>query len=289
MFKFYLSFFVIYHRYSAAGNQLTFQSVEYDLDNYSQAVYNSAVYQAWRRQQPLVPPQTSQTQDQRVEYVQLKHIFRYKPFTNDDKAIEEPLQSTGRVVRTDFIGKTATDSLSDHSAIYQLHSAISFDPWNRQTVLALAKMCHNAYSELPFIAQSSGWSDWIPVDGYRRVSFKIAPLVVTTNLFQQNISFGMESTGMRGYVYGSEDGKLMVIAIKGTSAEFFGVGAGPTSKQDKYQDNLMFSCCCAAVDRSWWPICPCADLSANSCNKTCLAEYINARDSYFQVAMVSIH
>jgi lipase ATG15 len=56
---------------------------------------------------------------------------------------------------------------------------------------------------------------------------------------------------MRGYVYGSEDNRLIVIAIKGTSAAFFGVGTGPTSARDKQQDNLMFSCCCAAVDRSW--------------------------------------
>ena len=48
----------------------------------------------------------------------------------------------------------------------------------------------------------------------------------------------------------------------------------------------MFSCCCAAVDRSWRTVCPCATLSGYKCNSKCLEENVDFTDSYFNVAIV---
>ncbi|KAJ3316685.1 putative lipase atg15, partial [Gonapodya sp. JEL0774] len=114
------------------------------------------------------------------------------------------------------------------------------------TVLSMAYLAWNAYSE-------PNATDWKDVPGW-------------------NVSagFGWAEEGIRGYVFESwpvdgpsdkgrsvdGDPDLVAIVIKGTSPNAFGVG-GPTSPGDKFNDNMMFSCCCGKVDRSWSSICPC--------------------------------
>lgn len=73
----------------------------------------------------------------------------------------------------------------------------------------------------------------------------------------------------------------MVITVKGTSPTW--IGGGPTTGRDKFNDNMMFSCCCAYVDRSWKPICDCAK-STSSCNQDCVEKKSNFADSYFNMA-----
>jgi lipase ATG15 len=141
-------------------------------------------------------------------------------------------------------------------------SEIYPDPWNFDTVKALARMSYNAYLD---IVNNS--TEWLPVPG-----------------FEEDISYGHGSNGVRGYIYASDDKSLVVVSVKGTSATAFGVGGGESSKRDKLEDNLLFSCCCAAVDRSWWPVCGCS-IKAGLCNSTCLAETLDMPDSYVSIVM----
>lgn len=45
----------------------------------------------------------------------------------------------------------------------------------------------------------------------------------------------------------------------------------------------MFSCCCAAVDRTWRPICDCPT-SAKTCSASCIIEHTNIGPSYYNLA-----
>ena len=57
----------------------------------------------------------------------------------------------------------------------------------------------------------------------------------------QSFPFGWEDAadGFRGHVFTNPANTTVVLSIKGTTLQ------GPTSKKDKFNDNLLFSCCCA--------------------------------------------
>jgi hypothetical protein len=77
----------------------------------------------------------------------------------------------------------------------------------------------------------------------------------------------------------------VIISIKGTSAGVLGSG-GPTAKNDKFNDNLLFSCCCARVDFSWSPVCDCY-AGGYKCEQTCLEDALVAESVYATVGTVS--
>ncbi|KNE58311.1 hypothetical protein AMAG_05119 [Allomyces macrogynus ATCC 38327] len=130
---------------------------------------------------------------------------------------------------------------------------------DKTTVIGMAKITANAY-ELP-----TGRGNWLPVDPLRT-----------------NMSFGWDDNGLRGYVYTTPNEDLAVITIKGTSAEFLGIG-GDTATKDKFNDNSMFSCCCGRVDRSWWPVCGCY-VKSGTCNAACLRDAATSYDSSYYEA-----
>lgn len=76
----------------------------------------------------------------------------------------------------------------------------------------------------------------------------------------------------------------MIIAIKGTSAGVLGVG-GPTAKNDKFNDNLLFSCCCARVDFSWSTVCDCYR-GGYKCGQTCVEKALVEDSVYASVGSV---
>ncbi|PCH37846.1 alpha/beta-hydrolase [Wolfiporia cocos MD-104 SS10] len=125
---------------------------------------------------------------------------------------------------------------------------------DKHTLSQLAKMTGNAYA-LP------GQKNWYDIDPTWNHSFP----------------FGWEdhANGFRGHVFLSPSNATVVLAIKGTTLQ------GPTSKKDKYNDNLLFSCCCARVDFSWVfsTVCKCY---ANHwrCDNTCLSNAL-IQDSLF--------
>ncbi|KAG0255245.1 putative lipase atg15 [Mortierella polycephala] len=134
------------------------------------------------------------------------------------------------------------------------------DTTDKETILQLAKMNYNSYTEV----DSPGWYD---LEGHWSV----------------NSTFGWEEDGVRGHVFASEDNSTLIIAIKGTSASILG-GGGSTSARDKINDNLLFSCCCAKVDRTWRGVCDC-NTGGYQCDQTCIEDSVNSDDIYYNMAM----
>jgi lipase ATG15 len=136
------------------------------------------------------------------------------------------------------------------------------DITNKSTVLNLAYAASNAYTQQP---SASGWLD--------------------LDSLKANISFGWSSNGLRGHVFVDDLSELVVISYKGTSPNLFGIG-GPSSERDKFNDNAMFSCCCAKVDATWKPICDCHrnQTQPGTCSLSCLRQTIDFADSYYNVA-----
>ncbi|RHZ68266.1 hypothetical protein Glove_296g25 [Diversispora epigaea] len=126
------------------------------------------------------------------------------------------------------------------------------------TLINIAKITYNAYT----LEENEDWYDL--GDDYKRRD-----------------SFGWDSDGIRGHVFGDESNDMIVIALKGTS---MGFKAGPTVPKDKINDNLLFSCCCATVDRTWKPVCSC-NTQNYDCDLTCVQESIDHEDMYYNIAM----
>ncbi|KAM0754681.1 alpha/beta-hydrolase [Meredithblackwellia eburnea MCA 4105] len=126
------------------------------------------------------------------------------------------------------------------------------------TLASLAKMTANAYS-IPD-------KDWFDLDGKWNVTE----------------SFGWLEDGIRGHVFADETNSTIVIAIKGTSAAIVG-GNSPTGKNDKTNDNLFFSCCCARVDWSWSTVCDCYN-GTYSCRQDCIEEAVMLDSAYYPIA-----
>ncbi|TRM62573.1 Alpha/Beta hydrolase protein [Schizophyllum amplum] len=127
------------------------------------------------------------------------------------------------------------------------------DVEDRHTLAQLSRMAGNAYA-LP------DQSSWYDLDPAWNTSFPI----------------GWDgSDGFRGHVFISSDNSTVILSIKGTTLQ------GPTSKKDKYNDNLLFSCCCARVDFSWVfrQVCDCYS-SSWRCDNRCLSNAL-IEDSLF--------
>lgn len=120
---------------------------------------------------------------------------------------------------------------------------------DRDTILSLAKISSNAY--------------------YQNDNISVIRDPSTDNLFSTESDLDWDSKALRGYIYTNPSKSLVIVAIKGTNA-FSKEEQSATA--DRYNDNLMFSCCCARVDFSWDPVCPCF-ISGSSCSQGCLVDY----------------
>ncbi|GBC35993.2 autophagy associated lipase Atg15 [Rhizophagus irregularis DAOM 181602=DAOM 197198] len=127
-----------------------------------------------------------------------------------------------------------------------------------KTLINLAKLTYNAYVK----PEDQDWYD-------------------LGKKYGLNDTFGWDQDGIRGYVFASNDNKTLVISIKGTS---MGFGAGPTVGNDKFNDNRLFSCCCAYVDRTWSSVCPCY-LDNYRCNQDCLEKSVDEDELYFAITL----
>jgi len=135
------------------------------------------------------------------------------------------------------------------------------DVHDKHTLSQLARMAGNAYA----LPDSDSWYDLEPT--WNR-SFPIG---------WQN-----PTDGFRGHVFVSADNNTVVLAIKGTTL------FGPTSKADKLNDNLLFSCCCAFVDFTWVfsTVCHCC-AGLWRCDNTCLSLAL-IKDSLFYTVGVNL-
>jgi len=141
------------------------------------------------------------------------------------------------------------------------------DVTDRHTLAQLARMAANAY-QLP------GENNWYELDPFWNLN--------------ASFPFGWDEDedGFRGFVFRSQDNATVVLSIKGTTLR------GPTSKKDKFNDNLLFSCCCARVDFSWVfsAVCDCFDWSIGlhrRCDDPCLSAAL-VEDSLFYPSGVKL-
>ncbi|KAK4455882.1 autophagy protein atg15 [Podospora aff. communis PSN243] len=134
------------------------------------------------------------------------------------------------------------------------------DITDKGTVLSLALMASNAYVQTPDQA------DWEEVG----------------RPFNRSMDFGWEGDGLRGHIWADEYNSTIVIGLKGTSPAVFD-GDGTTTN-DKVNDNLFFSCCCAQQGPwTWHQVCDCAT-STYSCNNTCVVQALREENRYYQAA-----
>lgn len=134
---------------------------------------------------------------------------------------------------------------------------------DKETVLTLAKLAANAYVPIPHEG------DWSEVNGTHEGSWD-----------HSKDGYGWDDDGIRGYVFTSLDEKTMVLSIKGTSTAVLDSG-GPTAPNDKINDNLFFSCCCARVTRMWSTVCDCY-MENGQCDELCLERELLREDRYYQ-------
>ncbi|KAI9205385.1 Alpha/Beta hydrolase protein, partial [Polychytrium aggregatum] len=130
------------------------------------------------------------------------------------------------------------------------------------TIRNLGQMSLNSYFEPSASAMQNKWEN---VPG-----------------FNQTERFGWLDNGIRGYVFSDAKREVVVLAIKGSGSPDTPVPSGPTSEQDKFNDNIMFSCCCAAS--FWYPICQCHNTKDKTCNRACILGQSNFNSSYYNIA-----
>lgn len=139
------------------------------------------------------------------------------------------------------------------------------DVTDKDTVLSLALMSSNAYVRLPYTGDwrnvSSPWNNSGADD------------------------YGWDGDGLRGHVFYNEGDNVVVIAIKGTSSQGIpGSGEEDTIANDKRNDNLLFSCCCARVSYLWTTVCDCYT-KAYTCDESCLEKEFRRKDRYYSAVM----
>lgn len=136
------------------------------------------------------------------------------------------------------------------------------DVTDKETVVTFAQMAANAYVETP------DTGDWKDVNGgFNRTD---------------DIGFGWDGDGLRGYLYADETNSTVVIGLKGTSLAIWS-GDG-TASNDKDNDNLFFSCCCGQqVGSLARQVCDCAT-GTYTCNVSCLKKSLTKENRYYASA-----
>ena len=94
-----------------------------------------------------------------------------------------------------------------------------------------------------------------------------------------------DDDGFRGYVFATEDNSTVVLTIKGTSVPI--IDGGPTVGKDKLNDNLLFSCCCARVSRTWTPVCDC-HRGGWKCDETCVEDALIEESLFYPTGVVRV-
>ncbi|GMM41173.1 triglyceride lipase [Hanseniaspora uvarum] len=130
---------------------------------------------------------------------------------------------------------------------------------DKQTIVNLGKMSQNAYVRDPYTG------DWQNVTD------------------RNDDSFGWDNDFIRGHIFKNEQDKIIIISFKGTSSKGLpGTGQeNDTIENDKFNDNLLFSCCCARVTYLWNTVCDCY-IDAFTCNEKCLEQNIRDKSNYYK-------
>ena len=167
-----------------------------------------------------------------------------------------------------------------HSLQWDRISVPAPDVTDQHTLAQLGRMAANAYA----LPGAPNWWDLDPMWSSVRISSSPA-LHIGPSLHYSSQSFpiGWENPidGFRGHVFVNPDNTTVVLSIKGTTL------SGPTSKADKLNDNLMFSCCCARVDITWVFRTVCNCYAKNSrCDNTCLSKSLIEDSLFYNIGLV---
>ena len=148
------------------------------------------------------------------------------------------------------------------SSAWTLDEVVGPNTTDRKTVVSLAKMSWDAYTE------KEGDTDWQGMKG---------------SPFNLSQSFGWEGDSLRGHVFADEGNATIVIALKGTSMAVF--DGAETTTNDKENDNLFFGCCCGQGGHYLWrQVCSCMT-STFTCNSTCLVSELRQPNRYYAAAL----
>ncbi|KAI0783980.1 alpha/beta-hydrolase [Irpex lacteus] len=182
--------------------------------------------------------------------------------------------STARIRRTRPKSQEAFQYARTRSRLFKETAVLDWeedeieapDMERRETLLTLAKMTNNAYLE-------PGEAGWYELGKGWNVSYP----------------FGWEpdEDGFRGHVFATPDNSTVVLAIKGTSMGILG-GGGPTTTKDKFNDNLLFSCCCARIDWTWTTVCDCYR-SGWKCDQGCLEQALIDESLFYTIGTNLYH
>lgn len=130
---------------------------------------------------------------------------------------------------------------------------------DKYTLSQLARMSGNAYA----LPEQSNW--WDIDEKWNRSS-----------------PVGWEDpdmNGFRGHVFATPDNSTIVLSIKGTTTY------GGTAKQDKLNDNLLFSCCCSRSPWIFGTVCDCYS-GKSRCDNTCLHEALMDDNLFYSIGLV---
>lgn len=145
---------------------------------------------------------------------------------------------------------------------WTMDNLVGPDVTDRDTVLTFAQMAANAYVDTP---ETGDWKD--VNGGFNRTD---------------DIGFGWDGDGLRGYLYIDEKNSTIVIGLKGTSLAIWD-GDGTTTN-DKENDNLFFSCCCGQQGSTFArQVCDCAQ-DTYTCNLSCLKKSLRKENRYYAAA-----
>lgn len=145
-------------------------------------------------------------------------------------------------------------------------STLKPDEKDRLTLLGLAYASWDAYHPFPY-----NDTKWYSLDE-----------------FDWKVPFGWEprNDGLRGHLFMSPDNDTALVTFKGTTlyGRAFQDSVTGSSESDKYNDNLLFSCCCANVRfANIHPPCHCS-LGGNRCSNVCLTASLMTDRSYYAQA-----
>ena len=176
--------------------------------------------------------------------------------------IQSEFTSTSDSSNNIFIEDISTndeDTLNIKLDYHSTRNILIPDVSDQQTIVNLAKMSQNAYVRDPFTG------DWQNVTD------------------KNDESFGWDDDFIRGHIFKNEQEKIIIISYKGTSSKGLpGTGSdNDTIENDKFNDNLLFSCCCARVTYLWNTVCDCY-MDSFTCNEKCLEDNIRDKSNYYK-------
>ncbi|KAG4304879.1 hypothetical protein PORY_001554 [Pneumocystis oryctolagi] len=129
------------------------------------------------------------------------------------------------------------------------------DVEDKQTIINMAEIANNAYIDVPKT------DDWIEVGGGLEV--------LDDNVWDKNV--------LHGHVFADSQNKTVIIALKGTSPELFGLHDLSTGTRDKINANKQISW-------TWTPVCNCFN-GSYSCDLQCLEKELLHESHYYNIAL----